>query len=263
MDKEEVKNPFVRIIHIIFFIIVCFFLFVGLGARVSAQALTAKQTHLIDSLKAKLIADSNYIYRFQKYRPYINIDQRNSFIRGQAININGLQLGVLVNEKHVFGLGGYAITLNSQKKVVAKDSRNVTITRSLNMDYGTFFYQYVALDKRYWEIDLQAELGLGVYDYKNYNYATGDLLPKQPLPGKFLVGGVGPLLAFKPTKWIGIIGMVGYRFTTERNTNLNFNGFYYSYGAWFDIRQMIRDYKYRVVKKRKYKEALKAVMLMP
>ena len=75
-----------------------------------------------------------------------------------------------------------------------------------------------------------------------------------------LVGGVGPLVAFKPTKWVGIIGMVGYRFTSEKNTTLNFNGFYYSYGAWFDIRQIIRDYKYRWVKKHKYKAQVKAIM---
>jgi hypothetical protein len=227
------------------------------------QSLSSKQIHLRDSLKSQLVADSTYIYRFQRYRPYINIDQRNSYIRGQAININGLQLGLLINEKHVIGFGGYAIAFSSKKKLTAKDDKNIPITRSLNMDYGTFFYQYVALDKRYWEIDLQCEIGGGVYDYKNYNYNTGDLLPKQPQPAKILVGGLGPLLAFKPTKWIGIIVMVGYRFTSEKNANLNFNGLYYSYGVWFDVRQMIRDYKYRVVKKRKYREALKAIMLTP
>ena len=77
----------------------------------------------------------------------------------------------------------------------------------------------------------------------------------------FLVGGIGPLLAFKPTKWLGIIGMVGYRFTSEKNANLNFNGFYYSYGAWFDVRQIIRDYKFYLVKKRKYKKQIAQLLL--
>ncbi len=227
-----------------------------------AQSPSAKQTHLLDSLKAQLIADSTHIYRFQKYRPYVNLDQRNSFIRNQSININGLQFGVLVNEKHVFGIGGYIITLSSQQKVKTKLDKNVSLNRTLNMDYGTFFYQYVALDKRYWEIDLQAELGIGEYNYKYYTINPDGSNNKFVTEKKagILVGGVGPLLAFKPTKWIGIIGMVGYRFTSEKNANLNFNGLYYSYGVWLDVRQIIRDYNYRVVKKHKYKEHVKAVM---
>jgi hypothetical protein len=68
-------------------------------------------------------------------------------------------------------------------------------------------------------------------------------------------------LAFKPTKWLGIIGMVGYRFTSQKNANLNFNGFYYSYGAWFDVRQIIRDYKYYLVKKRQYKKQIAQLLL--
>jgi len=237
------------------------FLLAILNSALFSQTLTPKQIPLSDSLKAKLKADSTHIYRFQKYRPYINLDQRNSFIKGQSININGLQLGVLINEKHVIGLGGYNITASSQVKRKTTGDKNVTITHSLNMSYGTFFYQYVALDKRFWEIDLQCELGGGVYDYTNYNYSTGAKLAKQPSSVNIIVGGLGPLLAFKPTKWIGIIVMVGYRFTSEKT--LGFNGAYYSYGVWLDVRQMIRDYNYRVVKKRKYREALKAIMLAP
>ena len=90
------------------------FFFILISCYCSAQTLTPEQTKKKDSLTAQLKADSTHIYRFQKYRPYINLDQRNSFIRNQSININGLQLGVLINEKHVLGMGGYIITLNSK-----------------------------------------------------------------------------------------------------------------------------------------------------
>ncbi|MFI5140906.1 MAG: hypothetical protein ACHQII_01005 [Bacteroidia bacterium] len=224
-----------------------------------AQTLNPQQQHIKDSLTAQLKADSTHIYRPQKYRPFINLDQRNSFIRNQAININGLQLGVLINDRHVFGLGGYIITSSSKAQVKTKTDKNISTNRTLNMDYGTFFYQYTLLDKRFWEIDIQAELGLGTYEFKYYDVNTNKLLADRK--AGMLVGGIGPLLAFKPTKWLGIIGMVGYRFTSEKNTNLNFNGFYYSYGAWFDMRQIIRDYKYYLVKKRKYKKQLAQLLL--
>lgn len=220
----------------------------------NSQVLTEKQKQKKDSLTAKLKADSTHIFRYQKYRPYFNLDQRNSFIRGQSININGLQLGVLINEKHVFGLGGYIITLSSQQKVKTKNDKNISVNRSLNMDYGTFFYQYVLLDKRYVEIDLQSELGVGVYTFNYYELTTNKFLTSRS--AKMIVGGVGPLLAIKPTKWIGIIGMIGYRYTSEKNTTLNFNGAYYSYGVWLDLRQIIRDYRYYLNKKRKYRKAL-------
>ncbi|HTA60950.1 MAG TPA: hypothetical protein VK835_00780 [Bacteroidia bacterium] len=236
-----------------------FILFLALLAPfLEAQNLSPQQSHSKDSLTAQLKADSTHIYRFQKYRPFINLDQRNSFIRNQSININGLQLGVLINERHVFGLGGYVITSSSKQIVKTKTEKNIPTNRTLNMNYLTFFYQYVILDRRFWEIDFQTEVGLGKYDYKYYDPNTSRLLADRS--AGMLVGGIGPLLAFKPTKWVGIIGMVGYRFTSEKNANLNFNGFYYSYGAWFDIRQIIRDYKYYVVKKRKYKKQINQLL---
>ena len=224
-----------------------------------AQNLNPQQQHIKDSLTTQLKADSTHIYRAQKYRPYINLDQRNSFIHKQSININGLQLGVLINDRHVFGFGGYVITSSSKSQVKTKTEKNVPVNSNLNMDYGTFFYQYTIIDKRFWELDIQSELGLGIYDYKFNDPNTNKLLAERK--AGFLVGGIGPLLAFKPTKWLGIIGMIGYRFTSEKNANLNFNGFYYSYGAWFDVRQIIRDYKYYLVKKRKYKKQITQLLL--
>ena len=224
-----------------------------------AQTLTPQNQHIKDSLTAQLKADSTHIYRSQKYRPYINLDQRNSFIRKQSININGLQLGVLINDCHVFGFGGYVITSSSKSQVKTKTEKNISVNSNLNMDYGTFFYQYTIIDKRFWELDIQSELGFGIYDYKFNDPNTNKLLAERK--AGFLVGGIGPLLAFKPTKWLGIIGMVGYRFTSEKNANLNFNGFYYSYGAWFDVRQIIRDYKFYLVKKRKYKKQIAQLLL--
>src|ERR1700752_3525242 len=121
---------------------VVLFQFIALG-----QTLSPAQIKKKDSLTSQLKADSTHIYRFQKYRPYINLDQRNSFIRNQAININGLQFGLLLNEKHVFGLVIYSVTSNSQQKVKTNLDNNLSAYRTLSMSYLTFCYQYVALDK--------------------------------------------------------------------------------------------------------------------
>ena len=123
------------------------------------------------------------------------------------------------------------------------------------MKYLTLFYQYVAIDKRYIELDLQAEMGAGKFDIKLSDANTNKILFNRT-SGMFVLG-IGPLLAIKPFKWVGIIGMAGYRLTFEKGNNLNFNGAYYAYGVWLDIRQIIRDSNYYLIKKRKYRKQIK------
>lgn len=226
---------------------------------IAHSSLFAQNFKKKDSLTAKLKNDSLHIYRFQKYRPYINIDQRNSFIKSAPININGLQLGILIKEKHVLGIGGYQITKTSKQKVNTKTEKNLDANRELDMRYLTLFYQYVAIDKRYFELDLQTEVGLGEFDIKLYDSKTNALIYNKK--SGIFVSGIGPLFVIKPFKWIGFAGMAGYRFTFEKNSNLNFNGAFYGYGLWLDIRQIIRDYRYFLVKKRNYRKYVSEILI--
>jgi hypothetical protein len=123
------------------------------------------------------------------------------------------------------------------------------------MKYLTLFYQYVAIDRRYIELDLQTEFGGGKFEIKLTDANTNKTLVDRS--AGMLVFGVGPLLAIKPFKWVGIIGMAGYRLTFEKGNNLNFNGAYYAYGVWLDVRQIIRDSNYYLMKKRKYRKQIK------
>src|SRR4051812_2363230 len=87
----------------------------------------------LDSLNLKLLKDSMHIYRFQKLRPYIGIDNRNSFVNNQPVNFKGLQFGVILNEKHIIGLGFYAMSQNSKKPLATKEGTvSVKKTTSLN-----------------------------------------------------------------------------------------------------------------------------------
>ena len=223
-----------------------------------SQNLSDKQLHQKDSLHEKLIADSARIFRFQKVRPFLNIDQRNSFIRDAPINIYGLQLGVILHERHGLGLGGYTITSTGKQKVKTKINKDLDVTRVLDMKYITLFYQYTVVDKRFFEIDLQAEFGGGVFHTKLYDTKTWKLLFDRS--ANLAVTGIGPQLTIKPLPWIGISGMAGYRFTFEKNANLNFNGLYYAYGLWFDVRQTIRDIRYYLIKKPAYKRHLHHIL---
>jgi len=234
------------------------FLLVLLQLALFSQHFTEGQLRKKDSLTAKLKADSAHIFRFQKYRPFFNLDQRNSFIKSGPINVNGIQLGVLLHEKHVVGLGGYSIAQTSKQKVKTKTEKNIDVDRTLEIRYGTAFYNYTAIDKRYFEVDLQAEFGAGNFNMTFYDQATGRWLANRN--GQFWVSGLGPQIVVKPVRWVGFQAMAGYRFTFGNSANLNFNGFYYGYGLWLDIRQVIRDIRYYGFKKPRYKREVAALL---
>lgn len=225
-----------------------------------SQALLPSQIFAVDSLTSKLHKDSLHIFRFQKFRPYANIDTRNSFIRKEPINIFGLQLGTQINDKHVAGLGLYKTsTLVRDRTITTKDDKKIDTQRELSLAYGTVFYQYVLLDKRYFEVDIPVELGYGQYQLQLYNQQTGERFSNKK--AGMLLCGAGPMLTLKPLKWVGISGMAGYRLTYEKNHNVNLNGWYFSYGLWLDIRQIIRDTRYYAIKKPKYKKQIKELLL--
>ncbi|MGZ3862650.1 MAG: hypothetical protein ACXVPN_14820 [Bacteroidia bacterium] len=227
------------------------FLFFLFQLALFSQQFTKEQLRKKDSLTAKLKADSTHIFRFQKYRPFFNLDQRNSFIRSAPINVNGIQLGILLHERHTLGLGGYTITQKTRQNVKTKTEKNIDVNRSLEIKYGTLFYNYAAIDTRFFELDLNVEFGAGNFILNLFDRNTDRLLLHHT--GDFWVSGFGPQIAIKPLRWVGIQAMAGYRFTLGTSTNLNFNGFYYGYGLWLDIRQVIRDTRYYLIKKKRYK----------
>jgi len=247
LSKLSIVKQFIKIVPFAFGLYVVFVFNLS-------KAFSQNNQYKIDSLRHKLTQDSLHIYRFQKIRPYVNLDQRNSFIKDKPINVNGLQAGILLNDKHVIGLGGYNITLKTQQIVRTKLHANIPIEVSLNMSYGTAFYQYVVLDKRYVEIDIQAELGMGTYEYKRYTVTSGKLLSDKK--SLVFVGGAGPLVSLKPFKWIGATGMIGYRAATEKKSKLNFSSIYYSFGVWLDVRQIIRDINFYAFKRRRYRKQI-------
>ena len=217
------------------------------------------KNRLIDSLKTKLEKDSLHIYRFQSLRPYFNLDRRNSFINKAPVNVNGIQLGALKDGKHMLGYEVYTITQKAKQLVKTKTEKKVDVNKELDLRYFALFYQYVAIDRRYFELDIQAEFGIGDFRLKLTDVQSGDLL--QDRSAGLLVTGLGPIFAVKPFAWIGITWMAGYRFAIDGDPNLNFNGTYYGFGIWIDVRQIIRDLRY-LNKKKHYRRRLAMVNRM-
>lgn len=237
-----------------------------LAAGPAAAQLSASQQRQVDSLRTQLQKDSAHIFRFQMVRPFLGIDTRNSWIKNEngtknvPINVNGFQLGVILHEDHTVGLGFYSIANSSKLPHKLTDRNNRTRYQNLKLSYATLFYQYTIVDTRFFELDVPMEIGIGKYDY----YLSDSVqvkLPKTVETGPMRLTGGGVNIVLKPVRWIGLNGMAGYRFCVfNKHTALNLNGLYYSYGVWIDVRQIIRDTRYYLVKKRRYRHQVLAIM---
>jgi hypothetical protein len=226
-----------------YYLIVCMLL---AGSLCAQNEITKKRK--LDSLAEKLRNDSLRTYRFKKLRPYGNIDNRNAFIRNPA-SIGGFQLGVIVNEYHTFGGGIYRLNPTTEKDALIRNGYRMNGLR-----YVTIFYEYFLLNKRFVEIDLPFELGIGRYDASLAD-TTRDTRQRN-LAGAFIPLGSAVKLILKPVRWIGVSFMGGYRYALEKQRNLNLNGVYYSVGVWIDFRQVYRDIKYYGYQKKKYRQAV-------
>lgn len=201
----------------------------------------------IDSLKLILEKDSIHTYRFKKLRPYIDIDRRNSFSNKNPNDLSGLQLGVIVNEYHTFGFGLYTISK------YAKNFNPINSIYKVNQfGYANVFYEYFLLNKKYFEIKLPFEIGIGGFkaqlkDSVAFIQKTSSIIFPVGAAFKFIV---------KPIKWAGISSMIGYRYIYKKETFLNYDGLYYSIGIWLDFRQIYRDIKYYKIQKRNYRKQI-------
>ena len=205
--------------------------------------------HKIDSLIAKLHADSSHIYRFRKVRPFFSLDNRNSFVKDAPVNVQGVQLGLILKERHTVGFGIYAIRTSARQKLTSKNEKNISANRTLSLNYLTIFYQYAFLDRRYFELDLPLELGLGSYNVRITDAVTNKTIVDRKGGTVIVGGGIG--CTVKPLKWFGISGSAGYRYDFDNNPNVNFSGFFYSYGVWIGLGRIYRDVRYFGIKRKK------------
>ncbi len=240
-----------------------------------AHAQKLSKTERIDSLKQKFQKDSARIYRFQKFRLRVALDQRGSWISNTKLNktvpvsVNGLQIGVILFERHTIGIGFYEITRTAKKPKTVNDVNSPPKSGALDLRYNTLFYEFALFKKKYYEVDIPIEFGLGRYVYDVHQAGLNTWHEQGPV----IIYGLSAQLIIKPVRWIGLVGMGGYRYTTfspneirstnpnaEKETQLDFRNFYYSYGVWIDLRQIIRDTRFYGFKRPKYRKNLRAIL---
>lgn len=218
-------------------------LFILLLVQVSIHAQDLKKT---DSARARLVRDSMQIYRRTIAKPYLKVENRRSFIIAEPVNFYGFLAGATFHEKHTIAAGFYFLGEDSRREIAFGEPEAAT-QQIIRMNYFKLVYQLVILNKRFVQLNVPAEIGAG-----RFYASTRESFSAAPRhhAGLFVPVSAGVQVIGKITRWLGLSASGGYRYVTNADVLLRFNGPYYSFGLWVDARQVYRDHRYRRAKKR-------------
>ena len=199
------------------------------------------------------IKDSIKICTPKKIYPQLGLDNRKSFIRNSPVDIEGAYIGILYKSRYKFSVGYYQVDNEGHANKRIKDKQIITI-RDLELYYTTFNFEYLAINRRYIKLGLPVDLGYGFSNISIYDENKSKLLYHSV--GKFTPFSIGTELTIKPVRWVGITGLIGYRKILRRSEpRLDFDGVFYSYGISIDVKEIVKDIRLMLAKKR-YKKSL-------
>lgn len=184
----------------------------------------------------------------------LKLDDRTTFIRTDAVDIRGIQLG-FQKKKWKFWLGFASIDTPTKNRIIVE--KNVTnnpnlpikidtIAVNLDLKFLTIASEYAIIWKRYYELSTALGVGIGVSDIDRKTLGGVPLASNRNI---FIPFEPTLKLAIKPTRWVGLSGSIGYRETLSlSSTNLTYNGLFYSYGVSIYLENLLEDFL-KVVRK--------------
>ncbi len=184
----------------------------------------------------------------------LRLDDRITFIRIDAVDVRGIQLG-LQKKRWKFWLGYSFIdapvknrTIIEKKTPQNPDLSTETDTIAVNLDlkFLTISPEYVIIWKKYYELSAAFGVGIGVSETDRKTLLGVVLVSGRSL---FIPFEPALKLAIKPTRWVGLSASIGYRKTLSlSNANFNYSGLFYSYGVSVYIGNVFEDFL-KVVRK--------------
>ncbi len=202
--------------------------------------------------KRQFIADSIKIMRPKLIRPQVRLDNRLTFLNGQKLSIFGVDAGVLLKAKLRVTLGYYEVSdkLTSITKVL----NQVEYNGQYDLTYGALNTEFIYKNTRYISLGMPLEFGFGG-NKLNYK-STKDNTETGKQSGFIAMAYVGLSATFKPMRWIGLKGAVGFRKVLfNKVKDLSFDGIYSSVGIVIDFVEIVRDFEMYKLKKKYRKKA--------
>lgn len=197
--------------------------------------------------KKQFLADSIKIVAPKLIRPQFRLDNRLTFLKGQKLNITGFDIGVLLKNKLRVTAGYYQ--LKDQLNALQKKENYAIYNAFYQLKYGAINLEFIYKNTRFFSLGMPLEFGFGgnsIY-YKN-EISELEITRQTSFVALAYFGLSG---TFKPIRWIGLKGALGYRkILFNQIKTVDLNGVYTSVGLAIDFREMISDYKMFRLKKK-------------
>lgn len=208
--------------------------------------------------RAAFKKDSLAIMKPKLVRPQFRIDNRNIFYKNQNLTVNGLDAGVLLKEKLRLTLGYY--TLNNVLSAYKKTVDEVELNRKVKLDYGTINTEFIYKNTRFFSLGMPLEFGFGnnILEY----YSEDGTVVQEKSSGFLCITDFGLSVTFKPIRWVGLKGLLGYRKTVFNQVkDFEFDGVFTSLGLNIDLREISRDVKmFKLIKKYKKRDQVETAV---
>lgn len=199
--------------------------------------------------KKQFVQDSIKIMRMKRIRPQLRVENRMTYHKGQFLNLNGIDAGVLLKDKLRITLGYYYLNEDLSAYKVSVDGEDVT--KTIRLQYGSINTEFVYMNTRFVSLGMPLDFGFGRNELQFRNLITNETYGKES--GFVFLTDFGLSAVVKPIRAVGIRGVVGYRkILINPVKNFNFNGVFTSVGISVDIFEIIKDVRMYNLKK-KYK----------
>lgn len=165
------------------------------------------------------------------------LDNRQTFVRNQPVEILGYFAGIRLHGKHAFGLGYYHLPLTYRNNFLRRINAGSTSgeLKSFDIWFLSIFYAYTVQNTRYFRIQIPMECGMG--EIESVRPATFPETGNIRKTGLMTHAQLGADLSFKFCRWGGLNAALGYRkvFKSEVFKG-ELDGLYYAYGisVYFD-----------------------------
>jgi hypothetical protein len=212
---------------------------------------TRRDKNYFDTVKysyANFLRDSLEIVRVPIARPQFRFDNRNIYFNGQNLFVAGYDAGFMLKDKLRVTVGYYQLKNNISTYKTEIDGKQYD--RRLSLKYGTVNTEFQYINKRFFSLGMPLELGFG-QNSSTYRTAAEVDAPYQTQKGFVVISDFGLSGTFKPIRWIGIRGVVGYRKTVFNQVeDFRFDGIFTSVGLNVDFREITKDFKmFRLMKR--------------
>jgi hypothetical protein len=176
--------------------------------------------------------------------PQFNIfplDYRNTFVHQSPILALGGCAGLKFNGQHLFTLGYYWLSENSDRTIQTSKGNTHTLNDGVKLSYINLAYTYSFIHSKHWEIGVPVEVGLG--------FAKEAIVNESGRTVRNYVSNFVPIQAgitgdWKITRWVGLNLAIGYRRITLKTIDRdNFDGIYYNYGINVYTGNILDDYR--------------------